>query len=73
MKHLITFLLLIITNTSRASIALEADPIAYALEGHSLHILYDTDSGIRFDIGTFSLNLNEKKLLIILFKYFLIR
>lgn len=43
---------------AQAEIEIEVDPIAFALKGHSFHLIYSAES-TRYDLGVFALELPE--------------
>lgn len=59
MRKLIIFGLLLFRNAAYAGIALEVDPLAYVMKGHSVHLLYQSQSGFVVDAGAFGLELPE--------------
>ena len=66
MKTLLTILTLVFVTMSHnpanaRGLDIEIDPLAYALNGYSLHLGFNTDMG-RFDLGVFGLELDESLL-----------
>ena len=62
--HFLLFTIALVTANTQASEtkwSLESDPIAFAMQGFSLHGLYEIDAW-RFDLGVFGLTLPESML-----------
>lgn len=59
MRKLIVYGLVLLGEVAHAGIALEVDSLAYAMKGHSVHLLYQSQSGLVVDAGVFGLELPE--------------